>query len=329
MYSDIPLWLSLFFVIGGLAALAWSSDAFVDSSAKIARILGISPFIIGMVIIGFGTSAPELCVSALSGIAGHSNIAIGNAYGSCAFNILAILGIAALIRPIVVKPSITFLASPLLIAITLVSWQLLRDGSLSRVDSLLLAVGFLIIMPLYCWYDQRGGGSPQMETPSAQESGNRILIALKVLFSLAVLVGSSHFLVWGSVDLARQMGVSELLIGLTIVAIGTSLPELASAIASARRGEHEFVMGNIVGSNLFNMLAVVGIAGSISPITDYSPYVLTRDVPTLIGATLSIMIFGINWRRPRAAGSVNRIEGALWILLFVVYTALMIIQEVK
>jgi cation:H+ antiporter len=107
------------------------------------------------------------------------------------------------------------------------------------------------------------------------------------------------------------------------------LPELASAIASARRGEHEFVMGNIVGSNLFNMLAVVGIAGSISPITDYSPYVLTRDVPTLIGATLSIMIFGINWRRPRAAGSVNRIEGALWILLFVAYTALMIIQEVK
>ena len=134
-------------------------------------------------------------------------------------------------------------------------------------------------------------------------------------------------LVWGCVDLARTMGVSELLIGLTVVALGTSLPELASAIASARKGEHEFVLGNIVGSNFFNTLAVVGLAGTISPFKDVSPYLLTRDLPMMVLMSVLIAVFGLNYRKPREPKAIGRVAGALWLLFFVAYMALMIFQE--
>ena len=165
----------------------------------------------------------------------------------------------------------------------------------------------------------------------------RLLISLvKLVVGLGVLIGSSHFLVWGSVDLAKFMGVSDLVIGLTIVAAGTSLPELASAIASARRGEHEFVLGNIIGSNLFNTLAVVGIATAISPLAPgangepaFSPYVLTRDVPLMTALSLSITFFGMNWKHPRRPGEIRRKEAWTWIAVFVVYTLLAFWQEAR
>ena len=157
---------------------------------------------------------------------------------------------------------------------------------------------------------------------------------VKVAVGLAVLVGSSHFLVWGAVDFAKFLGVSDLVIGLTIVAAGTSLPELASAIASARRGEHEFVLGNIIGSNLFNTLAVVGLATFLSPFEAtadgspaFSPYILTRDLPVMAFASLSILAFGFNWRHPKEAGVISRTEAAVWILAFAAYTVLMFLQE--
>ncbi len=333
MYSDIPLYLALLFMFGGLAALAWSSDIFVDGAAVLARIAGISPFIIGMVIIGFGTSAPELCVSVMSGVSSHADLSLGNAYGSCIFNIAGILGIAALIRPILVKPSAAYIAAPALVGISALSYFLLRDGTCSRMDAFILLAVFAVLMPIYCWYDQR---EKNAEKNAAEEDaaekvprlGKTILVAVvKLVVGLAVLVGSSHYLVWGAVDVARTLGVSELLIGLTIVAMGTSLPELASAIASARRGEHEFVLGNIIGSNFFNTLGVVGIATSISPVSSFSPFVLTRDLPTMILFSLSITIFGINFRKPREGGKVTRAEGVLWIALFVVYTIFVIYQE--
>jgi cation:H+ antiporter len=133
--------------------------------------------------------------------------------------------------------------------------------------------------------------------------------------------------VWGAVDIARVLGVSELMIGLTVLAVGTSLPELASAVAAARKGKHEFVLGNIIGSNFFNMLAVVGIAGGISPIGKFSPYILTRDLPLMIGASLLILFFGVNWSNFRKPGRIVKIEGALWVVAFIAYTALMIVQE--
>ena len=337
MYTDIPFWLSIVFMLAGLAVLAWSSDVFVDGAAALAKALGISPFIIGMVIIGFGTSAPELCVSTMSGISGHSNLSLGNAYGSCIFNVAMILGVATLIFPLVVKPSVTFIAGPGLALISLFSMWVLWDGVCSRTEAVILLAAFLVILPLYCWYDQK---TKDQSADSAAQSGDRPadrsiwLPLVKLVVGLGVLIGSSHFLVWGSVDFAKFCGVSDLVIGLTIVAAGTSLPELASAVASARRGEHEFVLGNIIGSNLFNTLAVVGLATVISPLVPgpngepaFSHYVLTRDLPLMTALSLSIMFFGINWKHPKWPGAIQWKEATAWLLVFVGYTVLMFWQE--
>ena len=342
MYPDLPLWLSIVCVLVGFVVLAWSADTFVDGSSAVAKALGVSPFIIGMVIIGFGTSAPELCVSAFSGATGHSDLSLGNAYGSCIFNIAVILGVAALIKPIAVKPSVVFVAVPALVMIALLSCLLVTlGGGFSRMDGAILLGVFAVLLPAYCWFDQSqkrkddGRDPPLPGTTGILPVDGRdkpmpLWKAWLLLFvGLAFLVASSHALVWGCVDLAREMGVSELLIGLTVVAVGTSLPELASAVASARKGEHEFVLGNIVGSNFFNTLAVVGLAGTISPFKDLSPYLLTRDLPMMVLMSVSIAVFGFNVRAPREPKTVGRAAGAVWLLFFAVYMGLMLWQELK
>lgn len=322
MYSDIPIWVSSLFILGGLVALAWSSDRFVVGAAALSRRLGISEFVVGMVVVGFGTSAPELLVSTFSGLSGHTNLSIGNAYGSCVFNIIGILGVAALIRPLVVKPSISLFAVPLLTAITALSWFMLRDGELSRANALTLLAIFAVVMPLYCKFDKAGEGGDGEAVDLSLSAA-----ILWTLVGLGVMVGASHILVWGAVDIARALGVGELLIGLTIVAIGTSIPELASAIAASRRNEAELVLGNIIGSNLFNTLAVVGIAGSISPSSAFSQFVTVRDLPILIVATISIAFFGLNFRNPRQSGLVVRWQGFCWVLALLAYMALTLGQE--
>ena len=346
MYPDIPLLVSLVFVIGGLAALAWSSDFFVDGASVLAKALGISPFIIGMVIIGFGTSAPELCVSAMSGAGGHPELSLGNAYGSCSFNIAVILGVAAMIFPLVVKPGVVFVAGPALALISFFSMYVLRDGACTRGEALVLLVAFAVLLPAYCWFDQKTKDGETTETKSVKRAnekwtqdprykaivrGRIFTGAWKTIVGLSVLVGSSHLLVWGAVDFAQMVGVSDLVIGLTIVAVGTSLPELASAIASARRGEHEFVLGNIIGSNFFNTLAVVGLATAITPILPpehrFSSYVLSRDLPVMAALSVSITLFGANWRHVKWPGVINRKKAIVWIAVFVAYTVLMFLQE--
>ena len=350
-YTDIPFWLSLVFMLGGVGVLAWSSDVFVDGAAALAKAFGISPFIIGMVIIGFGTSAPELCVSTMSGLSGHANLSLGNAYGSCVFNIAVILGVAVMIFPLVVKPSVTFIAGPGLMIVSLFSLFILRDGICSRSEAVMLLTAFFIVLPLYCWYDQKTKEGDDAESVKESEdkinakwnldpryrSVMRLRMAVafgKVIAGLGLLIGSSHILVWGAVDFAKFVGVSDLVIGLTIVAAGTSLPELASAIASARRGEHEFVLGNIVGSNLFNTLAVVGLATVISPLVPgpngepaFSRYILMRDLPLMIALSFSITLFGINWKHPKWPGAIQRKEALAWLVVFVGYTLLMFYQE--
>jgi len=344
MYTDVPFWLSIVMIVAGLAALAWSSDTFVDGASSVAKALGISPFVIGMVIIGFGTSAPELCVSVMSGMSNHSNLSLGNAYGSCVFNIAAILGIASMIRPLAVKPATALIAGPALAAISAGSMIVLRDGVGSRGEALTLLAIFAVLFPLYCWFDQKTSGpaaecgepvkgrmptARMLADPRYRRIGRmRLAVAYAKLFiGLGILIGSSHILVWGSVVFARAIGVSDLMIGLTIIAAGTSLPELAAAIASARRGNHEFVLGNIVGSNFFNMLAVVGLAMSISPANGFSRYIMSRDLPMTLVLSMAITVFGVNWRRPRENGSFNRVEGLLWIVVFLAYTGLVILQE--
>ena len=260
MYSDIPIWLALAFVAVGLYVLAWSADRFVGGAEAVSRALGVSPFIVGMVIVGFGTSAPELAVSALSGMAGHSNLSLGNAYGSNIFNIAAILGVAVLISPITVRPVISFAAVPMLLVASVASCMFAcLGGGFSRMDGLLCLA---LLLPAYCYIDRKGKSNVDVGgiafPSSADEAPSCRHPCLALVGGLTLLVASSHILVWGAVGLARSFGVSELLIGLTVIAAGTSLPELASAIASARRGQNELTLGNIIGSNFFNSLAVVG-----------------------------------------------------------------------
>jgi cation:H+ antiporter len=330
--TNISFWLSVVFIVGGLYVLAKSADMFVDASSSVAQRFGISPLIVGMVIIGFGTSAPELAVSAISAAGGHPGLSLGNAYGSCTFNIAGILGVAALMRPLAVKPSVNGVAVPLLIGITALCAFLLKDGCFSRCDGILLLALFAAILPLYCWYDQKSS-APKQECcgePDCKCQEKRALWIewLRLLSGLALLVSSSHILVWGSVDFARDVvGASDLLIGLTIVAIGTSLPELAAAVASVRKGENEFVIGNIIGSNLFNMLAVVGLAGTIWPFDGFSRFILLRDIPMMLIMTSLILVFSINFKCPKKIGYISRFSGALWILIFVAYSVLMMVQE--
>lgn len=326
MGTGLPVAVYAVFILAGLAALAWSSDLFVDGSSALAKILGISPFVVGMVVIGFGTSAPELCVSVLSGFYGHANLSVGNAYGSCIFNIAVIVGVAALICPVVVRPTVAFVAAPVLAAISLFSMWLLRDGTCLRGDAALLLCMFAVILPLYCWLDNRSGGATSGDEGTGGAATTLRVAVAKTIFGLAVLVGSSYILVEGAVGIAKYFGVSDLLIGLTVVAVGTSLPELASAVAAARRHQHEFVFGNIVGSNLFNMLAVVGLACAVSPATP-SPYVLSRDLPVTAAMSLAILFLGTNWRSPRRAGVFGRGKAIVLIVAFVAYAVVMFMQE--
>ena len=331
MYPDISLLLSLVFIIVGFVLLSWSADKFIDGAAAIARIMGLSPLMVGMVIIGFGTSAPELFVSALAGIGGHSDLSLGNAYGSAIFNIAFILGVAAMIRPLVVKPSVSLVGAPALVVISLFSCLLVGlGGGFSRADGLLELAAFFVLMPLYCWYDQKTKPAEEGGGEGSSES-ERLPVGKAVMYliiGLAVLIGSSHILVWGCVDLAKTLGVSDLIIGLTIVAIGTSLPEVASAVVSARKGNHEFVLGNIIGSNFFNILGVVGVAGTLSPFKNISPYLLVRDLPVMVGVSLLITIFGVNWKHPSQPGVIGRGKAAIWLVIIAIYFIVMICQEI-
>lgn len=310
-------------VVAGLILLLWSADRFVEGAASIARHFGMSPLLIGMVIVGFGTSAPEMLVSALASSQGNPGIALGNAYGSNITNIALILGITALISPIAVQSSVLRKELPILLGVTLfAAWQLM-DGQISRVEGFFLLGLFAILMGWSIWHGTRAPDD-SMAAEFEQELVKLAMppgrAALWLVIGLAVLVASSQLLVWGAVEIARGFGVSDLVIGLTIIAAGTSLPELASSLIAARKGEHDIALGNIVGSNLFNTLAVVGIAGTIHPMVT-EPAVLYRDLPVMAALTVSLFIFGYGWR---GQGRINRIEGGLLLAAYIAYTSYLV-----
>jgi cation:H+ antiporter len=310
----------------GLILLVWSADRFVEGAASTARYFGMPPLLIGMVIVGFGTSAPELSVSALAASQGNPGIALGNAYGSNITNIALILGLTALLSPITIHSQVLHKELPILLVVTLVAaWQL-RDGAITRLDALLLLVLFGSLMAWTIWQGLRNKAD-SMGSEMAQELQLRGLPLSRALVWLSVglllLILSSRILVWGAVEIARGFGVSDLIIGLTIVAIGTSLPELASSLIAIRKGEHDIALGNVLGSNLFNTLAVVGIAGTIHPMT-VGPEVLSRDVSVMGGLTLSLFVIGYGFRGP---GRINRIEGLLLLVCFFAYTAYLLSQS--
>jgi len=315
--------LALAALVVGLVLLVWSADRFVEVSAAVARHLGMPPLLIGMVVVGFGTSAPELTVSVLATIGGNSGIALGNAYGSNIANIALILGLTALISPITVHSRVVRRELPILIVVTaMAAWQL-RDGLLSGIDAWLLLAVFagLMIWTIYEGVTERGdvlGAEMVQELDAHRMPVGRAVFWLAA--GLVVLVASSRLLVWGAVTIAQSLGVSDLIIGLTVVAVGTSLPELASSLMAARKGEHDIALGNILGSNLFNTLAVVGVAGAIHPL-EVAPDVLSRDIPVMAFLTIALFAMSYGFRAP---GRIDRLKGGLLMAGYLAYTLVLV-----
>ncbi len=316
--------LSIIAIIGGLILLVWSADKFVEGSASTARYFGMPPLLIGMIVVGFGTSAPEMVVSALAALQGSPGIAIGNAYGSNIANIGLILGITALISPIDVHSNILRKELPILAGVTALSILLIYDLEISFFDAIILLLVFGGLM--YWTIQQRIKEKRDSLAKEIEEETAALAMPIKksvfwLVLGLILLIISSRILVWGAVELAKIFGVSDMIIGLTIVALGTSLPELASSIIAVRKGEHEIALGNIIGSNLFNTLAVVGIAGVINPIA-ISPETLSRDVVIMAGLTIFLFVIGYSFKRRH--GRINRYEGAGLLLFYIAYTAYLI-----
>ena len=314
---------SLAAIVSGLILLVWSAERFVSAASALAAHFGVPALLIGMVVIGFGTSAPEMTVSAISAATGNPGIALGNAYGSNITNIALILGLTALVRPVRVHSRVLRSELPLLIAATALAGIQLLDGTISRLDAFALLGAFAALLGWSLWTAHRRPTDALADDVdrelAARDAGPGRSLAWLVV-GLAVLVASSRLLVWGAVNVAQQAGIGDLVIGLTIVAVGTSLPELASSIVAARRGEHDLAFGNIIGSNLFNTLTVVGIAGAIRPLP-VMPELVARDLPVVAGLTAVLLLFGYGFR---GAGRINRVEGGLLVAGFVGYSLLLL-----
>jgi cation:H+ antiporter len=284
----------------------------------------MSPLLIGMVVVGFGTSAPELSVSALSALQGNPGIALGNAYGSNITNIALILGSMALISPIVVHSQVIRKELPILFVVTVFALVQIYDGQLSQFDGL-LELGLLAVV--MGWMMRQSSNQPhdvledEMEDELDEHAMSTSQAFIWLIGGLVLLVVSSRMLVWGAVSIAHDLGVSDLVIGLTIVAIGTSLPELASSIVAARKGEDDLALGNIIGSNLFNTLGVVGLAGSIQPMSIPSE-ILHRDWPLM--ALLTLALFALGYNRNGGNGSISRLEGGALLAVYIGYTLYLI-----
>lgn len=315
--------LSILSLILGLGLLVWSADRFVMGASATASNLGVSSLIIGLTIVGFGTSAPELFISTLSALQGNPGLAIGNAIGSNIANIALILGFTALLAPLTVRSKTLRHELPLLMAVMVLAWWLLQDKDLSRLDGILLLLALAAVM-LWLVYDAlratHTGDPLEAEVDAEIPHGMAMSKAIFWLAAgLVLLMVSSQMLVWGAVNIARTLGVSDLIIGLTIVAVGTSLPELAAAVASVRKGEHDLALGNVIGSNLFNTLGVIGLPGLLYP-TAIAAEAVDRDLLINLGLTVIMigMAFGLR-RRYR----ILRIEGAVLLACFIGYQALL------
>lgn len=316
-------------IIAGLALLVWSADRFVDGAAATAKHLGMPTLLIGMVIIGFGTSAPELAVSAMAATDGNPGLALGNAYGSNITNIALIVGLTAVIAPIAVHSQVLRKELPLLLVLTAIAGVQLADGELSRLDGWVLLAVFAGVMGWSIVQGIRGKGDTLIGETDTELTAHPMPLKVAVIWlvvGLVLLLVSSRMLVWGAVSIAQALGVSDLIIGLTIVAVGTSLPELASALAAVKKNEHDLILGNILGSGIFNTLAVVGLAASIHPLT-VEMEVLYRDWTLMTALTIGLFIMGYGFKGRQ--GLVNRHEGAILLLVYLSYTGYLVSTVIR
>lgn len=308
-------------LVAGFLLLVWGADRLVAGASAFARNLGVSPLIIGLTIIGFGTSAPELVVSAVATLRGNSGLAVGNAIGSNIANMGLVLGATALIYPLRMESTALKREYPMLLLIMLVCFLMALDGVYSRVEGWILLVGLAVVI---IWIIRIGLHRP-LSDPLAEEFDAEIpkdtptkVALFWLVVGLIVLPVSSTFLVDGAITIARYLHVTDTVIGLTIVALGTSLPELATAITAALHKEDDLAIGNIIGSNIFNLLGVLGIAAILSPV-ELVPIILTRDFPAMFLITGALYLMASDFRGP---GRIGRRSGSALLLMFIGYITL-------
>lgn len=306
-------------ILIGLILLVWSSDRFVDGASALALNLGISPLVIGLTVVGFGTSAPEILVSAIAALQGNAALGVGNAIGSNIANIAMVLGFTALMYPLAIQSRIVKMELPLLIGTTIFGAVLVYNGYLSRLDGVLLLLALGAIMTWLVFDALKSKRDDVMAVEIREEVSSDLSLTQAIVWfvvGLIVLLISARILVWGAVTIAEMLGVSDLVIGLTIVAIGTSLPELAASIAGAKRGESDLVIGNIIGSNIFNLFGVMAVPGLIAPGL-LPKELLTRDYPLMMGLTVVLMLMAFSFRSKHRR--INRVEGGFLFALFLAY----------
>lgn len=317
--------LSIIAVIGGLILLVWGADRFVDGAAATARNLGVSPLLIGLTIVGLGTSAPEIMVSIFAATDGNPGLAIGNAVGSNIANIALILGATALLTPIVVQSGTLKREYPIVLLVTFLAYGLVWDKELGQTDGIILLAALAAFLLLTVYLARRPHEADPLEAEIEAEVPDEMPMGKAIFWlvvGLIILLGSSKALVWGAVNIALALGVSDLVIGLTIVAIGTSLPELAASIASTMKNEHDLAVGNIIGSNIFNLLAVMSVPGLLAP-GAVPEDALYRDFPLMTGLTIALLFIAWGFKGP---GRINRFEGGLLLATFVGYQYLLFIS---
>ena len=312
--------LYLLAIIAGFAILVWSADKFVEGAASTAKYLGMPSLLIGILIVGFGTSAPEMVVSAIAAMEGNPALALGNALGSNIVNIALILGVTAIVTPITVNSKIVKKEIPLLLLIVLATGYLLLDNTLTFNEGLILLFGFFSLIAWSIFAAIKGKGDTlesEIEDELVEHEMSLKVGIIWLVIGLLLLIASSRLLVWGAVGIAHEFGVSDLIIGLTIVALGTSLPELAASVIAAKKGEHDIAIGNVVGSNMFNLLAVIGIATVLAPMNNIPLEVLQRDWLIMLALTIALLVMAYGFKGKE--GKITRFNGMILIVCYVAY----------
>lgn len=318
--------LDVFFIVAGLIGLVWSSDKFVDGAAAIASLAGLSPLLIGLTIVSLGTSAPEIVVSAIASLSGEGELAVGNALGSNIANTGLVLGVTLIIKSMSVDASTTRRELPQMLGATLLAGALMIDGNLSFLDGLVLLSALTVFLFLLSKRDN--AQDSELQVPTSTSAG---VAWLKFLGGLTLLVISSRVLVIGAVNIATSLGVSELIVGLTIVAIGTSLPELAASVMSAVKGHADIALGAIVGSNIFNLLIVLPVPGLLGPLS-FDSDVFNRD--WLVTLSLAVLLIIFAWQAHRKAtrqsmanGELGRVAGVVLLGTYISYLTILVMAS--
>ncbi len=318
-----------FFLTAGLVLLVAGAEVLVRGAGKLAAQFGIPPLIIGLTVVAFGTSAPETAVSVQAAMSGSGDLAIGNVVGSNIANVLLILGVTALIAPLLVSRQLIRLDIPIMIAASLLTLALAWDGSLSRLDGAVLfacIIGYTTFLIISSRKEKKPAADDEFTAEYALDQAPKpyawaIHLAL-IIAGLVLLVSGSNLLVEGAVSLARALGLSELVIGLTVVAIGTSLPELATSVTAAFKGERDIAVGNIVGSNIFNLLCVLGLSALVSPqAIQVADNALQFDFPVMIAVAIACLPIFFN------GYAINRWEGGVFLAYYALYTAYLIMHS--